>query len=64
MYGFENMLNVFTDEARVTEAYRNEHIAPLMDPDPHSILLRQVMVAFHRINRRLHEWVLETDLFK
>lgn len=62
--GFEKMLNVFRDELREAEAYREEDIAPLMDPDTHNIISGQVMVTFRRRNKRLHEWVLETDLFK
>lgn len=58
------MLNVFRDELREAEAYREEDIAPLMDPDTHNIISGQVMVTFCRRNKRLHEWVLETDLFK
>lgn len=58
------MLNVFRDELRVADAYRKEDIAPLMDLDTCSILLGQVMVTFHRRNKRLHEWVLGTDLFE
>lgn len=55
---------MFREELRVTETCRKEDIAPLMDPDIRSILLGQVMVTFRRRNKRLHEWVLETDLFK
>lgn len=65
--GFEKMLNVFREDLRVIEAHRMEDIAPLMDPDSHSILLGQVMFTFHWRNKRLHEWERlqnENDLFK
>lgn len=60
--GFEKMLNVFRDELRVAEAYTKEDIATVMDPD--TCNSGQVMVTFHRRNKRLHDWMLETDLFK